>query len=42
MKKILLVISDEGYDILKRYKEEQGIGNLDTALDLFLKEKGDE
>lgn len=40
MKKILVVLSDEAYDILKRYKEAKRIGNLDSALDDFLKEKG--
>lgn len=40
MKKLLVVLTDEGYDILKRYKEANGIGNLDTAVDEFLKEKG--
>ena len=40
MKKILVVLSDEAYGILKRYKEAKRIGNLDSALDDFLKKKG--
>jgi len=39
MKKMLVVISEEAYGILRRYKEEQKVSNLDTALDTFLKEK---
>lgn len=39
MKKMLLVISDEAYAILKGYKEDNDIANLDTALDELLKER---
>lgn len=42
MKKMLVVITDEGYAILKRYKEAKEVGNLDSALDEFLKEKDEE
>lgn len=40
MKKILVVISDEAYAILKRYQDGNDIANLDTALDELLK-RGD-
>jgi hypothetical protein len=39
MKKIMVVLGDESYEILKRYQKEGKIANLDTALDTFIKEK---
>ena len=39
MKKIMAVLSAESYGILKRYQEEGGIANLDTALDNLIKER---
>ena len=39
MKKMLVVISDEAHTILKEYRDREGFGNLDDALDSFLKEK---
>lgn len=39
MKKMLVVLSDEAYAILKEYKKDNGIANLDTALDELLKER---
>ena len=33
----MVVLSDESYDILKRYQKEGGIANLDTALDRLIK-----
>ena len=42
MKKILATISDEAYAVLKKYKEDGGVANLDTALDELLKERGRE
>lgn len=42
MKRIMVTLSDEGHGILSEYKKAQGIKNLDTALDEFLKEKGNE
>ena len=38
MKKIMGVLSDESYDILKRYQKEGKIANLDTALDGLIRE----
>ena len=37
MKKIMAVLSDESYDILKRYQKEGKIANLDTALDSLIR-----
>ena len=37
MKKIMAVLSDESYGILKRYQKEEKIANLDTTLDNFIK-----
>ncbi|GAH30066.1 unnamed protein product [marine sediment metagenome] len=39
MKKMMVVISDRAYEILKRYKKAKGIANLDTALDSLLLER---
>ena len=39
MKKMLVVISDRAYEILKEYKEGKGVNNLDTALDELLLER---
>lgn len=40
MKKIMAVLSDESYDILKRHQKEGKIANIDTALDSLIKEWG--
>lgn len=40
MRKILATVSDEAYAVLKKYKEDSGVANLDTALDELLKERG--
>ena len=37
MKKILAVVSDEAYEVLREYKEANNIKNLDTALDELLR-----
>lgn len=39
MKKMMVVISDRAYELLKGYKKEKGIANLDTALDSLLLER---
>lgn len=39
MKRIMAVISDRAYGILKQYKDANGIANLDTALDSLLLER---
>ena len=39
MKKMLVVISDGAYEILKEYKEAKDIKNLDTAVDELLLER---
>ena len=39
MKKMLVVISDRAYEILKEYKGGKGFKNLDTALDELLLER---
>jgi hypothetical protein len=41
MKKIMAVLSDESYEILKRYQKEGGIANLDTTLDNLIRETKD-
>ena len=38
MKKILAVVSDEAYEVLREYKEANNLKNLDTALDELLRE----
>jgi len=38
MRKILAVVSDEAYEVLREYKEVNNIKNLDTALDELLRE----
>jgi len=38
MRKILAVVSDEAYEVLREYKEANNIKNLDTALDELLRE----
>ena len=38
MKKINATISDESYTILEEYRDDMMLGNLDTALDMFLKD----
>lgn len=40
MKKVMVVLSDESYGILKRYQKEGKIANLDTALDYLIREAG--
>ena len=37
MKKLLATITDEAYEALKKFKEENGFANIDTALDELLK-----
>jgi len=37
MKKLLATITDEAYEALKEFKEENGFANIDTALDELLK-----
>ena len=37
MKKLLATITDEAYEALKAFKEENGFANIDTALDELLK-----
>jgi len=37
MKKILAVVSDEAYEVLREYKEANNLKNLDTALDELLR-----
>ena len=37
MKKILAVVSDEAYEVLREYKEANNRKNLDTALDELLR-----
>jgi len=39
MKKVMAVLSDESYEILKRFQKEGGIANLDTALDSLIKDR---
>ena len=39
MKKLLATITDEAYEALKKFKEENGFANIDTALDELLKRK---
>ena len=41
MKKLLATITDEAYEALKTFKEENGFANIDTALDELLKREGD-
>ena len=38
MRKILAVVSDEAYEVLREYKEANNIKKLDTALDELLRE----
>lgn len=38
MKKVMVVLSDESYEILSQYQKEGKIANLDTALDTLIKE----
>ena len=42
MKKLLATITDEAYEALKAFKEENGFANIDTALDELLKREGEE
>ena len=39
MKKIMAVLSDESYGVLKQFQKDGGIANLDTALDNLIREK---
>ena len=39
MKKIMAVLSDESYGILKQFQKDGKIANLDTALDSLIREK---
>ena len=41
MKKLLATITDEAYEALKKFKEENGFANIDTALDELLKRERD-
>jgi len=38
MRKLLIVISDEAGQLLDDYKQKEKHGNLDTALDILIKE----
>ena len=42
MKKLLATITDEAYEVLRQFKEENGFANIDTALDELLKREGRE
>ena len=41
MKRILVVISDEAHRVLRDYKEANGYGNMDNAMDAILMERKD-
>ena len=41
MKRILVVISDEAHHILRGYKEANGYGNMDDAMNALLMERKD-